>query len=544
MKQLLAGFLLLFAIHSRAQYQEESFRSNHEYTLKQWELIDVMLTSEVIKKPFTDSSTTVFTHSSGKKLILPLIYNGINKSKNEWLIRFSSALTGKWSFVTKSEHASLNDKKGSIIISSNKSHKGGLQLSEKDPRNFYYESGDKYTPIAFECDWLYALDYDDKEGVPKTNHLLDLIKNNGFNQIVMNVFSYDVSWKKDKKLTEHPEHEFGGPKTIFPFLGTNENPDFRALNIDFFKKYDRTLLAMHERELFAHIMIYVWNKLVNWPEMQSSADNMYYDYVIKRYQAFPNVLWDVSKEALYYGRADEVYISERIERIRKQDSYHRLITVHDYKFCKKHADEVDYISSQDWSHNLYNRTLEAYSTFKDKPIFNIEHGGYETSDYTVFTGDYTNAEVCLRRNYMCLFAGAGTTYYWQGASWNVVVYNPFEQPKDSYKPKFSYFKHLSSFWNQFKTEDLRPAPWMNSSGYALTNKKGLQLHYVPKENFQIKLGWILRPEKDKTKTYYWFNTLTGETTQIKPTEGQNYSNPWRYEADAILVSKVVEKKRQ
>lgn len=544
MKQFVIQVLLLICIsqYTIAQYQEQSFKSNKKYSSKQWEVLDIKLKSKKVTNPFKDSSTVVFKHSTGKELTLPLIYNGDDASKSKWLIRFSSAISGEWQFVTKSDHATLNKKQGVITVSANQDHKGGLQLSKEDTRSFYYESGEKYTPIAFECDWLYALDYANPNEIPKTNHLLDLIKGNGYNQIVMNVFSYDVSWKKDEKLKARKDHEFGGPEAIFPFLGTNESPDFSGLNIDFFKKYDRTILAMHDRQLFAHIMIYVWNKLVAWPDMRSDADNMYYDYVIKRYQAFPNVLWDVSKEALYYGRADEAYISERIERIRKQDSYQRLVTVHDYGFCKKHADEVDYISSQDWSHNLYNRTLEVYQTFKNKPIFNIEHGGYETSDYTVFTGDYTNAEVCLRRNYMCLFAGAGTTYYWQGSSWNVVVYNPFEQPEDSYKPKFSYFKHLSTFWKQFVNEDLKPAPWTNSSGYALANKKGLKLHYVPKENFQIKLGWILKPEKDKVKTYYWFNTLTGEMTKPIPTKGSDYVNPWRYEADAILVSKVIDKK--
>ncbi|WP_282080144.1 DUF5060 domain-containing protein [Aquimarina algiphila] len=542
MKQFISIlFLLILVTQSIAQHQEQPFKSNQKHKIKQWEILDILLTANTIKNPFKDSSTVIFTNSSGNKLVLPLIYNGNTNNKSEWLIRFSSAIIGTWTFITQSEHSSLDKKEGTVTILPNKDHKGGVRLSKEDTRNFYYESGEKYTPIAFECDWLYALDYHNEKKLSKTNHLLNLIKKNGFNQIVMNVFSYDVSWKKDEKLAAHPQHEFGGPENIFPFLGTNDTPDFSSLNVDFFKKYDRTLLAMHERQLFAHIMIYVWNKLVKWPDMQSDADNLYYDYVIKRYQAFPNVLWDVSKEALYYGRADEAYISERIQRIRKQDSYKRLITVHDYGFCKKHGDEVDYISSQDWSHNIYNKTLEAYTTFKNKPIFNIEHGGYETSDYTVFTGDYTNAEVCLRRNYMCLFAGAGTTYYWQGTSWNVVVYNPFQQPEDSYKPKFDYFQYLSSFWKQFADEDLKPAPWMNSSGYALANKKGLQLHYVPKENFQIKLGWVLKPEKDKTKTYYWFNTLTGETTTPKPAKGQGYINPWRYEADAILVSKITEK---
>ena len=157
----------------------------------------------------------------------------------------------------------------------------------------------------------------------------------------MNVYSYDVTWEKDKKLKDHPEYEYGGREDIFPFLGSNSNPDFSSLNFGFFEHLDKVLATMHDKELVSHLMIYVWNKKVNWPEMQSEADNMYYDYVIKRYQAFPNIIWDVSKEALSYGRASEDYILERVQRTRKLDSFHRLVSVHDQEFCERNSESVD-----------------------------------------------------------------------------------------------------------------------------------------------------------------------------------------------------------
>jgi len=528
--------LMLFTQAILAQYTQVTYKEGKVVKIKQWEVLDIKIEStEEVSSPYTDSSIVKFTNSDKETLDIPLIYNG----GKEWLIRFSNKTTGIWKYTIESEIESLNGVSGKVSVTKNAAHKGAVRLSDVDKHHFYYETGKRYTPIAFECDWLYALDYNNDSKLPKTDHFLNLLEKNGFNQIVMNVFSYNVSWKKDEKLKNRPDHEFGGPQNIFPFLGNNETPDYSSLNIEFFKKFDRTILALHNKEIQAHLMIYVWNKLVAWPDMNSEADNMYYDYVVKRYQAFPNILWDVSKEALYYGRADEEYISERITRIKDKDAYKRLVTVHDYKFCKKHADEVDYISSQDWSHNIYNKMQEAFNTFKTKPIFNIEHGGYEESDYTVFTGDYTNAETCLRRNYMCLFAGAGTTYYWQGTSWNVLIYNPFEDEKVVYKPKYEYFKHLSSFWKQFENENLQPHPWENSSGYALGNKKGLKLFYVPKENFQIKLGWVMRKEEGKTKKYRWFNTLTGETTDFQYAENiKNFKSPWQGKADAIIVSKT------
>lgn len=61
-----------------------------------------------------------------------------------------------------------------------------------------------------------------------------------------------------------------------------------------------------------------------------------FDYLVKRYQAFPNLIWDISKEALAYGMDDMDYIVERIDRLRKLDGHKRLVTVHDYNFYRNH----------------------------------------------------------------------------------------------------------------------------------------------------------------------------------------------------------------
>jgi len=269
--------------------------------------------------------------------------------------------------------------------------------------------------------------------------------------------------------------------------------------------------------------------MVSWPDMQTEADNMYYDYVVKRYQAFPNIIWDVSKEALHYVRATKEYIIERIERTRKLDAFDRLVSVHDHGFCANHSELVDFISIQNWKHTLYENMLKAQKKFPNKPIFNIEHGGYEEAPYEVFPGAYTNAEVCLRRNYMCLFAGSYTTYYWQGASWNAVIHNPFEQPTYFKKPRFDYFKNMRKLFDTVHFENFIPLDKYNGSSYNLTNKKdGTIMVYAPKENHYVGVN-----------TKQWFNTLTGEfTKEIKYKESKHSFwewRPFRNTADAILI---------
>ena len=61
---------------------------------------------------------------------------------------------------------------------------------------------------------------------------------------------------------------------------------------------------------------------------------------------------DFSKEALFYGRATPEYIKGRIERLRQLNYFNRLVTVHDYKYCAKYPEQVDFISTQDWGHDI------------------------------------------------------------------------------------------------------------------------------------------------------------------------------------------------
>ncbi|MFC2098724.1 DUF4038 domain-containing protein [Bacteroidota bacterium] len=524
----------------------ESPKPNKPFQCSQWEVNDLVYqTKKNVDKPFSKEAYAVVTGEDGIQKI-PLFYNDNNK----WVFRYSSSTTGKKSFILESDIKELDGKKGEFIVSANtkRDRHGGVVLNEENPQHFFYEDGSHYFNLAFECDWLFALDYGQKE-IPKTKHLLTLLNQNGFNQIVMNVYAYgvDVDWIKDKRALEHPEFDYGRREDIFPFLGSNSNPDYSSLNVDFFKHFDNVIAEMHNKEIVSHLMIYVWNKRVAWPEPGSEADDMYYDYVIKRYQAFPNIIWDVSKEAasnIAFSRNSNIieHLSERIDRTRKLDAYNRLVSVHDFGFCRNHKDQVDFISIQNWKHTLYQFMLDAYNEFPDMPVFNIEHGGYEQSPIEVFPGAYDDAEACLRRNYMCLFAGAYTTYYWQGTSWNIIIHNPFEQSDDFIKPHFEYFRHMRSLFDSVNFENCKPNSRYNSSGYNLTNSKdGIILMYTPKENHYMNVQKQVEDEFNyENATQQWFNTLTGEfTKEIKLEFINKYRiwdwRPWRGEADAVLI---------
>jgi len=58
-------------------------------------------------------------------------------------------------------------------------------------------------------------------------------------------------------------------------------------------------------------------------------------------QAYPNLIWDISKEALGYGHTDVNYITSRIEHLRELDQFEHLVTAHDYgSFSQPEEQEI------------------------------------------------------------------------------------------------------------------------------------------------------------------------------------------------------------
>ncbi|MGA9637245.1 MAG: hypothetical protein WBQ70_01970, partial [Flavobacterium sp.] len=131
--------------------------------------------------------------------------------------------------------------------------------------------------------------------------------------------------------------------------------------------------------------------------------------------------------------------------------------------------------------------------------------------------------------------------YWQAASWNAIIYNPYEQPADFIKPHFEYFKHMQKLFTEIDFTKLKPTPTKNGSGYNLTDDNGTTLLYVNKENYGIN-AWHLKPQHG-ARTIQWFNVITGELTpesDVKNTE--KFISPWSNKEDSILISRLKPKK--
>ena len=479
-----------------------AFVSASLLAVEQWEVVDIDFEIDrVVKAPFEVEFGAVFRHEGGDARTIPGFYNGDSK----WTLRFCPPEAGKWTYRTFSLTGALAGREGSLSVTPNTRdwQRGPIAISESNPQRFVYADGSPYFCMAFELDWLFALDAENPNDIPRTRKIVAEVADHGFNQIVMNVFAYDANWGERDKI--EPEHDFAEP-TVFPFGGDNTDPDYSTLDIAFFQRLDRVMAHLNEKQIASHLMIYVWNKKVNWPEPDSVEDNRYFDYVVKRYQAYPNLIWDISKEALAYGRDDMGYITRRIERLRKLDGHGRLLTVHDYNYCNQFPDKVDFISIQEWQPYLYYRMVEVRKAHPGEPIFNIEHGAYEKTTYSIFDGAYNDPVTTLDRSYQCVFAATYQTYYWQNASWYNVIWDPFSLPQ-AQQPHFRYYKYMTELFAKYPLHDLR-AVQNAFSPPILTDGDGTYLFYLSEDRIGI-LG-DLPGSRGKTYSIEWFDPMTGK----------------------------------
>ena len=478
----------------------------NQYQCRPWDHCDISFDcADFEGNPYDIRLWGKFSVPGRETLRIPGFYDGGGK----WIVRFMPPSPGQWSFLTESDIPALNGLEGFVTAAGSAENRGRIIVRPDDPRHLMWENGDTYFLLGFEADWLGLIDFGKEcgEETPHARQLINEIAEQGFNHVVMNVYAHDVPW--GGVLGRSSPYDFSNPP-LWPFGGTNDSPKYDELNPLFFRKLDRVVTQLRDKAVICHLMIYVWNKKVAWPGQNTAEDRRFFDYVLARYMGFSNIVWDVSKEALTYGYCGPDYIKSKCRRIRELDPYNHLLTVHDRQFCEAHPEQVDIISVQDWRSGLYELMFSMWKTYPDKPVYNIEHGGYESSPFLMAPGDYEDPVACLERNYLCLFAGVYSTYYWQGCSWNIVCYEPSTLPPER-QPRFDYLKIMQDFFNKYPFHEYVPVPegQYTSNGYVLRSGNDRLLLLKKAEAYLVHLK---NPDKYSTYSVEWFNPLTGDSS--------------------------------
>ncbi len=492
---------------------------------KLYDKIDLSVTAEVTGNPFDKNMYCKVVKPLGETFIINMFYNG----DNTYIARVYTDTLGTYSYEIYDEEVVIQS--GTITATKNDEiylH-GKLKKAENN-KKFVYEDGTAYNMLGFEVDWLFLLD-DQKEECEKAKILIDTINRYKFNMAVVSLYARNVTWA-DGIEGYGTEFDFSDPKQG-PFATKNGKTDYTMLDVEFFKRVDKVMDYLLTKEVVCHLMIYVWNKFVEWPELFSEEDNRFYDYVLKRYQAYPNLLWDVSKEALSYGKVTADDIKQKCVELKEKDVYGTLVTVHDANFCSNHPNVIDVYSTQNWEYNLQQGMLDIIHLGQDNIICNVEHGGYEKGIYAGFHGAYEDPAVCLERNYICMFLGLYTVYYWQNTSWNIVIWD-MDKLSESARPKLNYYKYMAEYMEKINYHNLEVSPNYKMRKFVLEDD---EYYYILKPSGMSHITfWKL--DAPIGSEIEWFRPLTNEYACTTLTEfDRTYAvkSPW---AEELSVAKI------
>ena len=184
-------FAFLFSIIQFNSYGQKAIQGY------KWKTVDMsFIVKGTIEKPFQVDLSCTFKAPDGSKITVPGFYNG----NNEWLVRFNPNQEGIWTSISSSSIEKLDGIKHRIEVASVKDGvHGGIKVSDADAQMLVYQDGSPYNLVANEVDWLFALDYGNPD-LTKTKTLVEAISANGFNQIIMNVYAYDLDWKQSENI--------------------------------------------------------------------------------------------------------------------------------------------------------------------------------------------------------------------------------------------------------------------------------------------------------------------------------------------------------
>ena len=462
------------------------------------------------KNPFMVPFSATAKGPGGVVLNIPGFFDG----DGTWKIRVAPTVEGAWSLVTKSDVKELDGKTAAFtcVKNANPNVHGVLRVDKAHPHHFIFEDGTRFFFQGYEYDWLWALDVG-KPGVPTVKASLDLIAKHGFNYVILNSYAHDTGWRKGKTADDDY-----GPPPMYAWEGSNEAPDHSRMNLAYWQHYDRVMTALAERGIQAHMLMKVYNKQVKWPAHGSDEEKLFFCWLVARYAAYPNVIWDFAKEA--HNEKDLGYKQGWLKWIRENDPYHHLTTVHDDDKANDsgaYDDLTDFRTDQHHGNDKEVQTIGkngnrigsnhgkilAQRARRAWPVANVESdyecgpGGVNDKTY----GQAQSPESMMDTLWKISMAGGYVAYYYTYTAWDVV--RPLDVP-----PGYAMMKHFGDFWRATEYWTLEPSDKLVSAGWCLANRGR---EYVAFQNTAQPLTIEIAGAKDPL-TAEWFNPYTGKRT--------------------------------
>jgi Domain of unknown function (DUF5060)/Domain of unknown function (DUF5605)/Protein of unknown function (DUF4038) len=391
--------------------------------IEEWNRFEVVVNHKVMGNAFQNVSIAAKFTNKDTAYTVQGFYDGDGVFK----VRFMPQTIGTWQYVTQSNVAQLNNKKGFFECVKATGHNHGI-VKIYNTYGFKYADGKPYYPVGTTAyAWTHM-----GQGVQETT--LNSLKTAGFNKIRMGVFpkNYDL-------VKEEP--------ALYPYLSTGTTKDtdgndkktwdFTQFNPLFFKHLEKRIDDLRDLGIEADLILFHPYDKGRWgfDEMPMEANVQYIKYLTARMASFRNVWWSMANEYDYVKSKTDADWLALTKATVAADPYRHLCSIHGStaKYFEYWKPEFTHISVQDEAPLINFGAAAIARNIYSKPVIydevgyegNLKHrwGRYsgEEMSHLMWMGAIAGTYVTHGEAYM--FKNISDTIFWakggvfKGTSW-------------------------------------------------------------------------------------------------------------------------------
>ena len=441
--------------------------------------------------PYTDlDAEATLTLPDQSKRTLPLFWDG----GNDWKMRVSPDLVGKWSFNVQSADTGLNSQQGEFTCVASE-RTGSIQAMPEFPHHFQYQNG---TPMWFMGDTAWGLFTDDAEEKHDRQAAKEYLKvraSQGFNVVHTMMLS----------------ETDGGNEGRLPF----QEIAAQTLNPAYFREIDHRVAYANQQGIVVGLALawgdkrrtepYPWRRFPN-----VEARKRYARYVAARFSAY-DIYFLVSGEwnaEIRSRKSSDKKVKQEFiaigNALAKADAHDRMIGIHALSKPGnvREFNEAKWMSFADYQQNyakLHEQILQ--SRRYDKPVVNAEYGYYlrdMKGDGKTDKSNSTSANSMRHASWDIVMAGGyfvtgfGSTYF--AGHRDPGPFNLNAKQNDDWEMQVSTIKQ---FFSNMKWWQLTPKDdWLSSANPRGKDTKELGLLAPPPTTY-----WLLAEPKKQYIVY-------------------------------------------
>lgn len=496
--------------------------------------ITVTVDAPDVANCFTDASVSAEFRRAGAP---PITVVGFCDSRDgrEFRVRFMPSAPGDYEWSVTYRQAAFERMGHGSITAVASSRRGPVRVDRDHPFHFLWEgSGEHY---FWNSTTTYALLGWDEETIRRS---IDRLHGLGVNRLRVALIAPRVKsgqqWFEHVYPTDRFTFKFNAWEAVRPDSLEDPGFDVTRFNIDHFRKYERLLRYARDRDVVVSVIFYVDGRVPGVDPfgkagMGGPDEQRYYRYVVARFAAFSNVMWDVSNE--YRLFRDDAWAERMGTLIKAADPWAHLTSVHghgDFRF--RTSPWADFAMYQAWDEGggyefmLKNREEQA-RTGRPIPQVNEEYG-YEDHYPQGWGGNRTaparNADSRRRLAWQMTMAGGYQTTGERadrGTGWGPDTGGGWVNGRgDDTMVMLRSYRVLRNFFTQFPWWTTEPVRGLADNGaMALAASGRLYIVYLPAggpTSVQMSLG-------DYAAS--WFDPRTGLTTPIGTAMGPRWTSP-------------------